>query len=141
MNGMRQAKKSHNNITHVYSVLISRNARDAIARCTCTSGECERLAYCQHGEVNIRFSHIEDLAAEVLVHHLRGNTLVLDVGIIVDIDTVGLPCYGFQKRGTTAARRYQYNSDWIIRTAYLPGLPRTTNISPDLTNPSKSRKI
>ena len=44
----------------------------------------------QMGEMDLRLGVVDDLATELLVHGLPGDALVLHVGVLVDVDAMGI---------------------------------------------------
>lgn len=68
-----------------------------------TSSEVESLAHGQLRKVYIDLSLVNALSSEVLVHGLLRNTLIIQIRVLRDIETIGLAGDDLQERRTTTA--------------------------------------
>jgi hypothetical protein len=61
-----------------------------------TSSEVERLTYGQLRKVNIHLSLINTLPSKVLVHSVFRDSLIVDMRVLADIETLSLSRDGLQ---------------------------------------------
>ena len=101
---VRQTEDGHDDIAHVLSVLLAGDARHAIPGSASECSEPESVPDSKLGKMDVGLGVVNDFAAEVVVHHVRRDALILDVGVPVDKEAVRLAGDGFQEGRTTAAR-------------------------------------
>ena len=101
--GVAQAERGHDHVLHVLGVHVTADAREAVGRRARLGRELERLADGHLREVHLGLGHVDGLAAEVVVHALGRDALVVEVRVAVHVQAVGLAGDGLEEGGAAAA--------------------------------------
>jgi len=110
---------------------------------SCPCSKFQGLSNSQLREMNIKFRLVDTFSAEIAMHRLHGNPLVVDLRIWTDKESI---CFSRdsleQGWASTKNSMSELNpNSAIVQISYLPGRPSTTSISPLRTSPSKFLKI
>lgn len=83
-------------------VLFPSDAWHSVRRSSCKGSKHQSLANCQIRKVNICLCLINAFAAEVGLHMLSGNALVVEFCIFIHGETIRIPSYCLKQGGNTA---------------------------------------
>lgn len=87
---MAQAEKRHDHGGHVLGPLLPRHVVGTMRRSTGFCCEFQRLANGQVREVLVNLLIVYHFAAEFLEHLLLGDTVVVDCGVLVKVQSAEL---------------------------------------------------
>ena len=112
VDGVRQRQHCHDGIAHVHGILVPADAGEAVRGGTGARGEVEGVAGGHLGEVSFRLCLVDDFTAEVLVHLVPGDSLVLDVVALVEVKAV---CFASQslEEGRAATAKSRFSTELI----------------------------
>jgi len=85
-------------VYHVICILLPGNTARSSAWCPGLRSEGESLTDCQVGEMYINLGSVDCLSPEVFVHLLRRNSLIVQVGFLVDEKAMGFACNSLEER-------------------------------------------
>ena len=109
VDSVRKTKHSHDDITHVLCVLIASDARQTVARGASESSKLQSMSYRKLREMHIGFGSVDGLTAELAVHLLIGDSLVVHVRITILEDAVQVSCNRLQESRTARSRTAENN--------------------------------
>jgi len=96
-------KDSHDHIAQISSELWASNASWNVSGGSGLSSKFKGLSDCQHGEMYVHLCCVDSFTAEVLVHLLWCDTLVVDLGFLVNKEAVCLAGDCLEEGGASTA--------------------------------------
>lgn len=124
---MRDTENGHNDVAHVRGILLAGNARNTRVRGTRLRSEGEGVANGQIGEVHVNCENKSDLrdaagvqaqrtlrivdrlAAELLVHTVESDSLIVDAFLVLDEEAVRLASNRLEQSRATGTRTTKYD--------------------------------
>ncbi|KAI6776431.1 hypothetical protein HG530_000376 [Fusarium avenaceum] len=82
-----ETPRIHDNIPHMGAVLVMVDTSWQVLRASRARGKGECVSDRKHREVHVDFGSVDSFTLVVLVHLLRWNTVVVEVGAVIDEDT------------------------------------------------------
>jgi hypothetical protein len=128
---MRNTKHGHNDISKVIGKVVPVQALGKLAGLSGAGGKGEGIANGQHREMDIDFGSVNGFTTVVRVHLLCGQTLVIEVRTIVDVNTVELTSDGLERSRATGTGRSKNDK-------HLTSVHNTVKVAQDINALSAS---
>ena len=109
VDGVADAEHGHDDVSEMVGEHGLGDAVRDMARSTGAGGEGQSITHCQLGEMGIDFSRVNGLTTVVSMDLLGSHTLVVEVGLVVNEDTVVLAGNGLEEGCAAGTRGSQNN--------------------------------
>ena len=85
-------QNAHNNITTMVSKFSSGRTRRRVLVRSRLGSKRQSVSYSQGREMDVLFGSVDGLSTEILGHLLGADTLIVDVRVRINVDTVSFAC-------------------------------------------------